>query len=625
MGADLLLHPVVPRVDLGAHAGGLQRADDGEQVVLVRLGDRNADHLHRGEPGRERARVVLGEHTEEPLDGPEQRPVDHDRPLLGAVGPGVLQLEALGQVEVELDGRHLPRASQGILGLHGDLRTVERGAARIRDQLQAGGLGDLGERGRRLLPHRVGPHGLLRVPGGELEVEVVEAVVLQQPQHELERAGELAAHLLTRAVDVGVVLRHPAHAGEAVDDARLLVPVHRPELEQAQRKLAVGPAARVEDQVVHRAVHRLQVVVLAGLADVAVLVELGVEVHRRKHAVLVPVQVTGHLVQRALGDVRGVDELVALGDVPAARVVLEFLADDPALRMEHRETGPQLVGEAEQVQLRSQSAMVATLRLGQQLQVGVERLLRLPRRAVHPLQPGIVLVAAPVRGRAAGQRERRDVLGGGDVRAAAQIAPLTLASAGIEVVVGGELSPADLHDLGVVGRALVVDQLELVRLVLQLGLRRVQGLVHPPREALTALDDLLHLLLELRQVLRREGLGDVEVVVEAVLDGRTDTQLGLREQLLHRLCQYVRGGMADDAAPVLGVRAHRLDDGVGLRCPGQVAQTPVGVPDHHDGSRPLVREVRVTQRRSGGRPGRHADAGCGTSGLGDAHGDVLLD
>src|SRR2546425_11788220 len=46
--------------------------------------------------------------------------------------------------------------------------------------------------------------------------------------------------------------------------------------------------------------------------------------------------------------------------------------------------------------------------------------------------------------------------------------------------------------------------------------------------------DLAHLRLDLRQVLGRERRGHPEVVVEAVLDGRTEADLGAREQLSHR-------------------------------------------------------------------------------------------
>ena len=40
--------------------------------------------------------------------------MDHDRGLLHVIRVGVLELEALRQLEVELDGRTLPRATQAI-------------------------------------------------------------------------------------------------------------------------------------------------------------------------------------------------------------------------------------------------------------------------------------------------------------------------------------------------------------------------------------------------------------------------------------------------------------------------------------------------------------------------------
>ena len=58
-------------------------------------------------------------------------------------------------------------------------------------------------------------------------------------------------------------MRQAAHPGQPVHDAGLLVAVDGAELEEPQRKFAIGPAARPEDQAVHRAVHRLEVVVLA--------------------------------------------------------------------------------------------------------------------------------------------------------------------------------------------------------------------------------------------------------------------------------------------------------------------------------------------------------------------------
>ena len=59
------------------------------------------------------------------------------------------------------------------------------------------------------------------------------------------------------------------------------------------------------------------------------------------------------------------------------------------------------------------------------------------------------------------------------------------------------------------------------------------------------------------------GVVDVEVVVEAVVDGRTDAELGVRVDLLHGLRHDVRGGVTED---VEAVGRGDLDsfDGVGI-------------------------------------------------------------
>ena len=144
------------------------------------------------------------------------------------------------------------------------------------------------------------------------------------------------------------------------------------------------------------------------------------------------------------------------------------MRDDAALGMEHRQTRTELVGEAEEVQFGTELAVITTLGLGEQFEVFVLSLGGLPRGAVDTLKIGVVLVATPVGGGASGQLEGRDVLGGRNVRAAAQIGPDLVAGTRIEIVVDGQLVAAHLHDLGIVDTGLVVDQFELEGLVGQL-------------------------------------------------------------------------------------------------------------------------------------------------------------
>ena len=271
-------------------------------------------------------------------------------------------------------------------------------------------------------------------------------------------------HLLLGAVDVRVVHGQAAHPGQPVHHAGLLVPVDGAELEQPQRQLPVRPAAGPVDQVVHRAVHRLEVVLAA------------LELHRREHRVRVVRQVARGLEQVRLGDVRGVDERVARRLMPQPRVVLHLAADDPALGVEDRQAGADLLGEGEQVELRPELAVVAPLGLLEQLQVVVLGGAGLPGGAVDPLQLRVLLAPAPVRAGVPHQLERGDLPGGRHVRAPAEVLPAQLAGLRVDVVVDGQHARADFGGRLVVGpgRALDADQLELERLGRQLlrGRRR---------------------------------------------------------------------------------------------------------------------------------------------------------
>ena len=82
---------------------------------------------------------MLGDDSNEALEAAEDRAVDHDgargRPARvgggGLVRGAILEVEALGELEVELDGRALERPPQGIADLDVDLGTVESAVARV--------------------------------------------------------------------------------------------------------------------------------------------------------------------------------------------------------------------------------------------------------------------------------------------------------------------------------------------------------------------------------------------------------------------------------------------------------------------------------------------------------------
>ena len=301
----------------------------------------------------------------------------------------------------------------------------------------------------------------------------------------------------------------------------------------------------------HGAVHRLQVVVEPLLGHLPFLILLLVQMHGRVHAVLVPLQVPGNLVEMPLGDMRGLNEGVPVAAVHLAGVVLHGVDDCGTLGMEDRQAGTDFVREGEQVHFGAQLAVVALGGLLQPGQVCLQVLLGGPGGAVDALKHGILFVASPVgRGRTH-QFEALNVASIGQVGPAAKVLPHRVPVT-IEVVVHGQLTTSGYlcgfltADFGLLGPY----QLQFVGLTLFFG----TGLFlthHPPLEALGGFDDPLHPLLDLLEIVGSEGLLNIEVVVEPVLDHRADSQFGIRPDFLDSLGHDMGRGVPHDGQSVL--------------------------------------------------------------------------
>ena len=119
-------------------------------------------------------------------------------------------------------------------------------------------------------------------------------------------------------------------------------------------------------------------------------------------------------------------------------------------------------------------------------------------------------------------------------------------------------------------------ELDLERLAL--FLEEALGLVarhHCLREWLVARDDLAHALLDRREILRGERLGAVEIVVETVLDHRTDRHLSVRPQRLHRVGEHMRRVVADKLEGARIVAADELEARVPFNRVGEVDERAV--------------------------------------------------
>jgi len=71
------------------------------------------------------------------------------------------------------------------------------------------------------------------------------------------------------------------------------------------------------------------------------------------------------------------------------------------------------------------------------------------------------------------------------------------------------------------------------------------GADFPVDKVFLRLDQVLHAGFDDLEVLRGEGAGQIEVVVETVLNRRTDGDLRFGEHLQDRFCHDVGGGVAD--------------------------------------------------------------------------------
>ena len=211
-----------------------------------------------------------------------------------------------------------------------------------------------------------------------------------------------------------------------------------------------------------------------------------------------------------------------------------------------------LVGEAEQVELDAELAVVALGRLLEAVEVRLERLLRVPRRAVDALELRVALLAAPVGAGDPHQLEVAEVEAGvGHVRAAAQVDEARVAGERRRVLRVRRRVLVGAHRLGRRRgrhrvRAGVVDDLELEPVAGE-HLAGLLGRELVADERLRLRDDLAHARVDPLEVVldERAAVGQLEVVVEAVLHRRADAERGAREQVEHGLGEHVGRGVAD--------------------------------------------------------------------------------
>ena len=226
----------------------------------------------------------------------------------------------------------------------------------------------------------------------------------------------------------------------------------------------------------------------------------------------------------------GVQQFVAPGEVGLAPELFDQQAHPGATGMPEHQASAGLIFDGEQIQIGADAAVVTALGFLDAVFVLAELLRRFKGGAVNPLQLLAVLIAAPV-----------------GARHALQFEGFGIELAGVlHMGAGAEIPP--LLPQGVEGDGLLqpFEDFEFVGLVLRFDPRFSFGAAHfNPLERQLLVDDLDHRLLDGLEVGLGEGVGIIEVVIEARFGPGADGHAGVGEELLHRHGHHMAHGMAN--------------------------------------------------------------------------------
>ena len=266
------------------------------------------------------------------------------------------------------------------------------------------------------------------------------------------------------------------------------------------------------------------------------------DLDRAEHALTEVLEMSGDLVHLLADDMRRDDALVPALAQAFADELLDQPAHDRALGVPEDQAAAGVLFDREQVELAAQLAVITLLRLLDLVKIRVELSPGRERGSVDALQHGIALVAAPVRARHAQELEPADLARALGVTAAAEIGE------GADRVERDRLAFGNLaRDLGLVRIARETSERRLARVTRSPVISSFARMISP-----------IPLPRACRDPLGRERLGAVEVVVETILDRRTDGRFGIGEEVLDGVSKHVRGGV-----PERDERGRRRRDGGG--------------------------------------------------------------
>src|SRR6266851_9231995 len=169
-----------------------------------RLGRNRRNHrLHRRQPQRETARIMLDQDADEALHRPQDRAVQHHRDMTRAILADIARAEPPRHCEIDLKGAALPLAAERVAQVKFELRPIEGTLARVERVAQPCGLDSVAQRRFGAIPDLVRA-GANRRPIGQLDADLLEPEIAVDRQQQLAERDSFGRDLILRAEDVRV-------------------------------------------------------------------------------------------------------------------------------------------------------------------------------------------------------------------------------------------------------------------------------------------------------------------------------------------------------------------------------------------------------------------------------------
>src|SRR5215471_10118932 len=127
--SDFVSNFLVARIKDNPETRSLAFPSDFRRVICRFRSNRCDDDLHRRQPQRQTAGIMLDHDRDKALHRTEDRPVQHDRGMARAILADIDSPEPPRHVEIELNSAALPLAAKRVAEVEFELRSVKRALA----------------------------------------------------------------------------------------------------------------------------------------------------------------------------------------------------------------------------------------------------------------------------------------------------------------------------------------------------------------------------------------------------------------------------------------------------------------------------------------------------------------